>query len=146
MPCHPRDLRRNRNAALGRLARRLRRPAMVRLIGITTVVLLTAPPAFADEPPRFNIEATCRAAPALLSQDADPYSGCVRDERAAEASVIRQWASFRGDHRRNCVAETEIGGSPSYADVLTCIQMAADAANASSVVPVLPVLPGRGGQ
>src|SRR4051812_317937 len=128
------------------LARCHWRPAMLRLIGTTMIILLIMPPAFADEPPRFNIEASCRAAPALLSQDADPYVGCVRDERAAESSLIRQWASFRGDHRRNCVAETQIGGSPSYADVLTCIQMAADAANASSVVPVLPVLPGRGGQ
>jgi hypothetical protein len=108
-------------------AGRHRRLAMLRLIGTTIVVLLTTPPAFADEPPRFNIEATCKAAPALLSQDADPYVGCMRDERAAEASLIRQWASFRGDHRRNCVAETQVGGSPSYADVLTCVQMAADA-------------------
>src|SRR3954453_17368788 len=109
---------------------------MLRLTGTTIVVLLTTPAAFADEPPRFNIEATCRAAPALLSRDADPFVGCVRDERAAEASLIRQWASFRGDHRRNCVAETQIGGSPSYADVLTCVQMAADAADASADVPV----------
>ena len=119
---------------------------MLRLTGTTIVVLLTAPAAFADEPPRFNIEATCRAAPALLSQDADPYVGCVRDERAAEASLIRQWASFRGDQRRNCVAETQIGGSPSYADVLTCIQMAADAANPSSVLPAVQGEPGRGDQ
>src|SRR3954465_5700356 len=94
--------------------------------GTTIVVLLTTPPAFADEPPRFNIEATCSAAPALLSRLADPYVGCVRDERAAEASLIRPWASFRGDHRRNCVAETEIGGSPSYGQVRACNQMGAD--------------------
>jgi hypothetical protein len=116
---------------------------MRRLFGLAIAVLGSTLPAFADEPPRFNIEATCRAAPGLLSQDADPFVGCVRDERAAEASLIRQWASFRGDHRRNCVAETQIGGSPSYADVLTCVQMAADAANASSVSPAVPGEPGR---
>jgi hypothetical protein len=108
---------------------------MLRLIGTTLVVLLTVPPAYADEPPRFNIETMCHAAPALLPQDGDPYAGCMRDERAAQVDLTQKWASFSPEHRRSCVSETRLG-SPSYADVLTCIQMAADADALPGEAPV----------
>ena len=41
-------------------------------------------PAEAQDVPYFDVDATCRAAPALTPQDRSPYDGCMRDELAAE--------------------------------------------------------------
>jgi len=90
-------------------------------------------PAEAQELPRFDVEATCRAAPALTPQDRSPYEGCMRDEMAAEGQLRAVWSGAAADARRECVQETQIGGPPSYVDVLTCLEMYQ--ANASSDAP-----------
>ncbi len=80
-------------------------------------------PAFGQQLPRFDIEATCRAAPALGPQDRDPMQGCMQDESDAERQLKAVWSSAAASHRETCAAETQIGGSPSYVEVLTCLQM-----------------------
>jgi hypothetical protein len=72
----------------------------------------------------------------LLPEDGDSYATCMRDEHAAEADLKRQWASFSPDHRRTCVEETGVGGSPSYVEVLTCMQMYADKPSATGSLRV----------
>ena len=96
---------------------------MVRMLGVG-VLLFAAAAASAQEFPRFNIEATCRAAPRLLPTDPDPYQGCVRDEGRARGELERQWASFNAGQREECVRASSVGGTPSFVDVLTCLQMA----------------------
>jgi hypothetical protein len=73
--------------------------------------------------PRFDIEATCRTAQALTAEDRDPVQGCMRDEADAERQLRAVWSSAAASHRETCAAETQIGGPPSYVDVLTCLQM-----------------------
>jgi hypothetical protein len=90
---------------------------------IALLLLLTSPAALAAEIPRLAIEATCRAAPRLEAGDPDPYQSCMRDEQAARSELEQQWASFNPQHRETCVEQTRVGGSPSYVDVLTCLQM-----------------------
>jgi hypothetical protein len=80
-------------------------------------------PAAGQEMPRFDLQATCRAAPALTPQDRNPYEGCMRDEVAAEGQLRAIWSGASASTRRECVQETQIGGPPSYVDVLTCLQM-----------------------
>ena len=89
------------------------------------LVLLCLPcvPADAQELPRFDVQATCRAAPALTPQDGNPYEGCMRDELAAEGRLRAKWSGASANARRECAQETQIGGSPSYVDVLTCLEM-----------------------
>jgi hypothetical protein len=81
-------------------------------------------PAAAQQVPRLDIEATCRAAPRLLAEDANPYEGCMRDETDAERELKAMWGSAAAAHRETCAGEAQIGGSPSYVDMLTCLQMA----------------------
>jgi len=85
---------------------------------------LWAPAAGAQQMPRLDVEATCRAAPRLLPEDANPYEGCMRDERDAERELKAIWDSAAAAHRETCAGEAQIGGSPSYVDILTCLQMA----------------------
>lgn len=79
--------------------------------------------ATAQEPPRINIEATCRTAQALTPEDHDPVQGCMRDEADAERQLQAVWSRAAAADRQTCAAETQVGGSPSYVDVLTCLQM-----------------------
>lgn len=96
---------------------------MVRLAG-AMLLLLASPAAWAQGVPRFDITAMCRAAPRLEASDQDTYQRCVRDETSARDQLERQWASFDAGQREMCAQETNVGGAPSYVDVLTCIQMA----------------------
>jgi hypothetical protein len=111
---------------------------MVRILGVG-MLLFAATAASADEFPRFDVEATCRAAPRLLPTDPNPYQSCVRDETHARGQLERQWASFNAGQREECVADSSIGGTPSYVDVLTCLQMAGGAP--ASFPPVLQQYP-----
>jgi hypothetical protein len=86
-------------------------------------------PAVAQQVPRLDIEATCRAAPRLLAEDANPYDGCMRDETDAERELKTMWGSAAAAHRERCAGEAQIGGSPSYVDMLTCLEMAQGAAS-----------------
>ena len=77
----------------------------------------------AQQLPRFDIEATCRTAQALTAEDRNPVQGCMRDEAEAERQLQAIWSSAAAAHRETCAAQTQVGGSPSYVDVLTCLQM-----------------------
>src|ERR687897_562141 len=81
-------------------------------------------PAAAQQVPRLDIEATCRAAPRLLAEDPNPYEGCMQDETDAERELKAMWGSAAAAHRETCAAEAQIGGSPRHFDMLTCLQMA----------------------
>lgn len=87
------------------------------------LLLLSASAAFADEVPRYNIEATCRAAPALAGGAGNVDRDCLRDEAQALTQVEQQWAGFDAHRRDTCAQETRIGGPPSYVALLTCLQM-----------------------
>jgi hypothetical protein len=87
------------------------------------LLLAGAPASAREELPRFNVEAVCRAAPSLVPGDQSPYQSCMKDEADARTQLERQWNSFNDSSRRTCVEETNVGGSPSYVDVLTCLQM-----------------------
>jgi hypothetical protein len=80
--------------------------------------------AAAQQVPRLNIEATCRAEKPLVAGDPNPYEGCMRDETDAERQLQAMWSSTAAAQRERCGREAQLGGSPSYVDMLTCLQMA----------------------
>ena len=94
-------------------------------LGFVSVLasLVLSPAAVAQEMPRFNIEAICASAQPLTPDDRNPVATCMNDERAAERQLQTTWIASSPPHRETCAAETRIGGSPSYVDVLTCLQM-----------------------
>ena len=81
-------------------------------------------PAIAQQLPRFNVEATCKEAQPLTPQDTNPYESCMRDETAAERQLRDIWSSTAEGLRTTCAREAQIGGTPSYVDMLTCLQVA----------------------
>jgi hypothetical protein len=96
---------------------------MLRPMSCVALLWACGGPCLAAEPPRLDIEATCRAAQPLGPEDTDPVQSGFRDEAAALAELKALWSGQPTSHENECVSETQVAGYPSYVDVLTCLQM-----------------------
>jgi hypothetical protein len=96
---------------------------MLRIASLS-LMLLAGSAAWAQDVPRFDIPAMCRAAPRLEASDQGTYQTCVRDETEARTQLERQWTGFDARQRQTCVQEGSVEATPSYVQVLTCIQIA----------------------
>jgi hypothetical protein len=77
----------------------------------------------ANRMPEFNIEPSCRAAAKASvtpSRDAD---ACKRDELTVRDKLNDQWKQFTPAQKAHCVSLTGLGGSPSYVELLTCLEL-----------------------
>lgn len=77
----------------------------------------------ADTVPKFDISRGCNAeATSQAEMDA-----CVRDENEARDALQPQWSQFAAPDKLDCIKETSMDGTPSYVELLTCLEMARDA-------------------
>jgi len=90
-------------------------PAVVASFGL----LLAA----ADDVPIYNLSPSCRSETTTQAGD----QSCLRDEQRAHDTLLQQWSKFAPIDRANCLNVEEVGGAPSYVELLTCLQMAAPA-------------------
>lgn len=83
----------------------------------------------ADNVPKFDIERGCRLDnSAAQSVDiTQPVAKCVSDEQQARQQLQSQWSQFRASDKASCTADTRSDGTPSYVELLTCLEMASDA-------------------
>jgi hypothetical protein len=96
----------------------------------------------ADAVPRLDVETTCRATHPLTADDKAPYQNCMDDQTRARSALEGGWAGFPPAAKDRCLREATLGGSPSYVELLTCLELARDTAIDSSAPPE-PVTPGR---
>jgi hypothetical protein len=105
--------------------------------------------AFGSVPP-LNVKQSCKDAQKFSSGDANDatFKGCMQDENNAKDQLAKRWSSFKPKDRQDCVEQGR-DPSPSYVEVLTCLEMDSDAMkNAPKVdgkaVPQIggPVAPG----
>jgi len=92
-----------------------------------TPLALLLPLAFAvsDALPRFDIEPTCKGglnSPGLNER----YSRCISEEQDARKKLETNWSRYPAGDRAQC-ARTATMASPSYVELLTCLEMDADA-------------------
>ena len=104
-------------------------------MGITFAIALAAKLAgsvltVADDFPKFNPEPGCRAASAInqsidlaVSQD---FKACMADEDSAKEELQKSWSKYSADDKRRCVGQTDVGGMPSYVEVVECLQVTVD--------------------
>jgi hypothetical protein len=78
----------------------------------------------ADEIPTFDTASGCRAALALMPGSLE---ACMKDEQVARVTLASQWEKFVASDRATCTQNETTGGSPSYVELLTCLQIARDA-------------------
>ncbi|MCC7346079.1 MAG: hypothetical protein IT538_01665 [Variibacter sp.] len=82
--------------------------------------------AAADKVPSFDARPGCNAgADAGITTKPD-IEGCVRSEMEARDTLVKEWDDFAVADRTRCVEKTQMGGPPSYIEVLTCLEIARD--------------------
>ena len=108
---------------------------MRRLSFILVFAVLPASAALAQAP-ALNVQATCRATPAVTLDQQSTYDNCMRSENAARDRLNKSWGKMRADWRSTCLKTTTLGGIPSYVELLTCVEMREAAANGQSGAPV----------
>ena len=97
---------------------------------VLPVLLASAPFAVAaSEVPKLDIGPSCRAAAtAGISVDRSE-DACRRDEQQARDELKRKWPGFAAVERARCTSLSHRGGSPSYVELLTCLEVAKQANN-----------------
>ena len=87
----------------------------------------------AGAPPDLDVRISCRAADRVsiaapgTDKAHNDMQACLDDERIAHEALIKAWASFPVALRTLCVAMNLTGGPPSYAEMLTCLEVMRDA-------------------
>ena len=88
------------------------------------IIILAALPftPIADVLPKFDIARECRSE----GGSRDILDRCAADEAAARAQLQPQWGEFSALDKTACIRETSMDGTPSYVELLTCLEMARD--------------------
>ena len=77
-----------------------------------------------DRVPNFNVEPACRYL-ADSAASPDEMKLCLSHEQAAREQLAKEWATFTPEDKAHCAKLTTVG-DPSYADLLTCLELARD--------------------
>ncbi|MHB2167465.1 hypothetical protein [Alsobacter sp. R-9] len=89
------------------------------ILAISTALLVPV----ADEAPRWDIAASCRASTGAANGTGEKFNGCVKDETAARDQIAKVWAAAKPGMRNTCVgAQTQ--AARSYVALMTCMQIA----------------------
>jgi hypothetical protein len=89
-------------------------------------LMLGAAPASAQTVPTLNVEPTCNIPAEMAAVNRDK-SVCLRSENEARAKLVQDWSSFPVADRGLCTQTATMGGTASYVELLTCLEMRRDA-------------------
>jgi len=92
---------------------------------LLATVVLGVPPAAAQSIPVLNVEQTCRDIPAGTAFQRDA-AACMRSEDEARATLAKEWSQFSAGDRSFCTQTATMGGTASYVELLTCLEMQRD--------------------
>ena len=99
---------------------------MTRPLLITIAILIAGvTQATAQGIPSFKVEQGCRevsSGPDKLTT----FDKCMQNEKSARDDLINNWEAFVASDRRVCIAEMSSDGTPSYVELLECLNMARD--------------------
>jgi hypothetical protein len=96
----------------------------------------------ADRMPEFNIDPACQAAADSAVSPNRDASSCQRDELTARDKLKQEWGQYAPAQQAHCAALSKLGGAPSYVELLTCLELAKDAAK----LPPGDRMTGQGGR
>jgi hypothetical protein len=87
-------------------------------------------PARAAEPqvPRLDVTPTCRPMDKTDMLQLDE-SRCRQIESEARDQLAKQWADYPAADRSQCIATATMGGTASYVELITCLEMKRDVAS-----------------
>ena len=95
----------------------------------------------ADTVPTFDVAPSCRAAASVTGASQDRLQTCMQSEQRARDLIVKHWDQFTAADRRNCALTASVGGSPTYTEMVTCLEMARDTRNPAGQTETLAPLP-----
>lgn len=96
------------------------------LLAALGFAVLSGPALAEDGPPRLDVESTCKSAQRAqvsISENAS-LDGCLRSERGAHDELKKNWGKFPEAAKTQCSQQYKAGGSPSYVELVTCLELA----------------------
>jgi hypothetical protein len=100
-----------------------RSPENKMLIHLPIIILTSLHPiAIADAVPTFDIAHECQAEGGTT----ETLKRCVDDETQARSQLQTEWLQFSPRTKTQCSVETSAGGTFSYVEFLTCLEMDRD--------------------
>ena len=96
---------------------------------LSVVILLSGIlTAWPEGVPLLDINPTCRgiaqgaAGPGERGGPNLPFAQCVKSEQTIRKQLVITWNKYTLHDRQHCVAETTMGGLPSYTNLLGCLK------------------------
>ena len=99
----------------------------------TVFLLMGILTAWPDEVPVLDLNPVCRGiaqGAAGAGERGGPdlsFAQCVKSEQAVRKRLVKTWSKYDSGDRQHCVAETTMGGLPSYTNLLGCLKSAREA-------------------
>jgi hypothetical protein len=90
----------------------------------------------AADVPKLNIEPSCKSAGIEGMALGRTTQSCINDENTAHDQLVKDWSTFSGDDKSHCLSMVATGGSPSYVELLSCLEMSRDAKKIAQGQPV----------
>jgi hypothetical protein len=82
--------------------------------------------AVADSVPVFDVKKSCQGSEILSNVVQRTADTCKQSEEATRDQLKKSWGEFSAKDKVECTATSQIGGHPSYADLITCLEMRRD--------------------
>jgi hypothetical protein len=104
-------------------------PLIAACVSSGSVIAFAAPTpsvgahAAADGVPKLDIAQTCRTS----TENKGAFDTCMRDEDRAREQLAGGWGKFAQADTKHCIQLSSMKGFQSYVELLTCLEMAADA-------------------
>ena len=86
--------------------------------------------------PNYSAERFCRGIAELL-HDPDYRQPCIAREREAFDSLKGSWSKFDARDRSRCVSLSSLGATPSYLELLACLETAQEIREREAREPLL---------
>ena len=91
--------------------------------------------------PDLDVKTSCSDAQKFSNagdKEKSAFKGCMQDENNAKGDLAKKWSTFSGKDRQDCVEQGRTP-SPSYVEVLTCLEMSSGSIRNAPKVDGQPV-------
>ena len=85
--------------------------------------------------PAFDAKEACQGTEVAAVFPGRNLETCINSEEATRDQLKKSWSEFPAADKAECVSASKIGGSPSYIELLTCLEMARDVERMRSTSP-----------
>jgi hypothetical protein len=97
----------------------------VQRIALTSLLFgFQAAAAFAGVPPKLDVTKSCNAAAQASGRAKE---ACLESEQSGQSILAKKWSKYHADDKTRCIALVQIGGVPSYVELLSCLDALQDA-------------------